>query len=202
MLCLSGNGEEELEFGRKLVLGVETIGEVNSSDSAVRMNLNSQRLDVVCAVSASSEVRQVELNLVPSLVQSHGHCADEGLHSCRRLVIRCAESPADVLVVEDLDLEGEVFLEVLDDHDEERQLDAEGLVGISRAGDVVRGDIGSHDFEDTRLDVGVSDTLDVAIADALVPNLKGLGTNRVQDGQEARLEGVFKHLYSSVIEII
>ena len=37
---------------------------------------------------------------------------------------------------------------VLDDHDEEGELDAEGLVSISGAGDVVGGDISTHDFED------------------------------------------------------
>ena len=40
-LSLAGDGQEELEFGRKLVLGVEAIGEVNSSDSAISMNLNA-----------------------------------------------------------------------------------------------------------------------------------------------------------------
>ena len=36
---------------------------------------------------------------------------------------------------------------VLDDHDQERKLDGEGLLGINWAGNVVGGDIGSHDFE-------------------------------------------------------
>ena len=137
MLCLASDWEEELELRRKLVLSVETIREVDSSDSAVGVNLDAQRLNVVRAVGASREIGQVELNLIPAFVQSHGHRANEGLHSGCRLVVRCAESSADVLVVKDLNLEGEVLLQVLDDHDEERQLDAEGLVGVGRAGDVV-----------------------------------------------------------------
>ena len=36
---------------------------------------------------------------------------------------------------------------ILDDHDEERQLDAEGLVGVGWASDEVGRDVGSHDFK-------------------------------------------------------
>lgn len=64
----------------------------------------------------------------------------------------------------DLDFKGKVLLHVLDDHDEEGQLDAQRLLGICRAGDVCRADIGAHDFNDQRLDIGVGDALDVAIA--------------------------------------
>ena len=40
-------------------------------------------LDVVGTVGTTSEIGQVELNLVPALVQSHGHGTDEGLHTGR-----------------------------------------------------------------------------------------------------------------------
>ena len=40
-----------------------------------------ERLDVVGTVGATSEIGQVELNLVPALVQPHGHGTDEGLHT-------------------------------------------------------------------------------------------------------------------------
>ena len=46
------------------------------------------------------------------------------------LVVARAEPPPHVLVVQHLDLEGEVLLHVLDDHDEVGQLDAERLLGI------------------------------------------------------------------------
>ena len=111
------------------------------------MDLDSEGLDVVGSVSSASEVTQVELDLVPALVQSHWHRADEGLHSGGALVVGGPEATTDVLVVEDLDFEGEVLLEVLDDHDEEGQLDAESLVRVGRAGDVVSGDVGAHDFK-------------------------------------------------------
>ena len=80
-LWLTGNWQEELEFWGELVLGVESIGEIDSSDSAVSMNLNSEGFYVVGTVGPSGEIRQVELNLVPPFIKSHGHCAYEGLDS-------------------------------------------------------------------------------------------------------------------------
>ena len=46
---------------------------------AVVVDLHPQSLDVVCAVGSPSKVGQVELNLIPAIVQSHRHCADKGL---------------------------------------------------------------------------------------------------------------------------
>ena len=40
---LAGNGQEKLELGRKLVFGVEAVREVDSSDTAVSVDLNSER---------------------------------------------------------------------------------------------------------------------------------------------------------------
>jgi hypothetical protein len=76
------------------------------------VNLNAESLDVVGAVRATSEVGQVELDLVPALVQAHRHRADEGLHTGSRLVVRGAESASNVLIVQDLHLESEVLLEL------------------------------------------------------------------------------------------
>ena len=80
-MWLTSNRQEEFEFWRQLIFGVEPVGEVDSSDSAVRMDLHPQRLYVVGTVSSSCEIRQVELNLVPPFIKSHGHCAYEGLDS-------------------------------------------------------------------------------------------------------------------------
>jgi hypothetical protein len=74
------------------------------------VDLHSQGLDVVGTVGSAGEVTQVELNLVPSLVESHRHGTDEGLHSGRALVVRRAETTSNVLVVQYLYFEGEVFL--------------------------------------------------------------------------------------------
>jgi hypothetical protein len=68
------------------------------------VNLDAEGLNVVGAVGAAGEVREVELNLVPALVQPHGHGADKGLDARRTLVVARAEATAHVLVVKDLDL--------------------------------------------------------------------------------------------------
>lgn len=64
------------------------------------------------------------------------------------LVVARAEAPSHVLVIKHLHFEAEVLLQVLDQHHKKRQLDAERLGGISRAGDVGRADIGAHDLQD------------------------------------------------------
>ena len=182
ILSLSLDRKEKLELGWKLLLGVKPIGEVYAADTAIGMNLNSQRLNIVGSVCTAREIGEIELNLVPSLIKPHGHGAYKWLHSRGGLVVRCPEAPAHILVIEHLHLKGEVLLEVLDDHDEERKLDAKCLLAIGGAGDVVRADIGSHDFQNTTLDIGIGDALDVSIAYLLVPDLQGLCANGVKDG--------------------
>lgn len=140
------------------------------------MDLDSERFDVVGSVSSSGEVREVELDLIPALVQSHGHGTDEGLDSGSGLVVGGSESSPDALVVQNLHFEGEVLLQVFDDHDQERQLDGQGLLWVEGSVDVVGGHVGSHDLEDRRLDVWVGDSLDVTVSHLLVPNLEGLGS--------------------------
>lgn len=138
------------------------------------MDLYAECLDVVCSVRSPGEVAQIELDLVPAFIQSHWHGANERFHSCCGLVVGCAEPSPDVLVIEHLHFECEVLFEVLDDHDEEWQFDAESFVCVCGARYVVGRDIGAHDFKHAALDVGVGDSLDVAIAHTLVPDLKGL----------------------------
>ena len=71
-----------------------------------------KRFNVVSTVGSSGEVRQVELNLIPPLVESHGHRANEWLHSGGALVIRCSESSSHILVIEHLHFKSEVFLQL------------------------------------------------------------------------------------------
>jgi len=148
------------------------------------VDLHTESLNVICAIGSSSKVRQIELDLIPSLVQTHRHGTNERLHASGRLVVGRAEAAADVLVVQDLDLEGEVLLQVLDDHHQERELDTEGLLRVGRAGDEVGGHVGAHDLQDGGLNVVIGQSLDVTIADLLVPDLQRLGTDRVEDRQE------------------
>ena len=76
------------------------------------MDLHSQRLNVVRTISSSCEVREVELDLVPSFVESHRHGTNERLYSSSRLIVRSPEASSDVFVVEDLHLESEVLFEL------------------------------------------------------------------------------------------
>merc|ERR1712139_96432 len=87
------NRKEQLEFRRQFLLGVEAVREVYPADSAIGMYLHTQRLDVVRAISTARKVRQIELDLVPPLVQTHRHCADKRLHARRALVIRSTKPP-------------------------------------------------------------------------------------------------------------
>ena len=63
---------------------------------------------------------------------------------------------------------------VLDDHDQERKLDRKGLLSIYWASDVVSGDVCAHDFENGRLNIRISNSLDVTVSHVLTPDLKGL----------------------------
>lgn len=83
------------------------------------MDLHSEGLDVVGAVRPPSEVRQVELNLVPAVVQPHGHGTDEGLDPGGALVVTCPKPPAHVLVIQDLYFKSKIFLQIFNYHDKE-----------------------------------------------------------------------------------
>ena len=61
---LAGNGEEEFELGRQLVFGVESVGEVDSSDTAVGVDLNSRKTNV--QVNYLSELRSYTLKIKAS----------------------------------------------------------------------------------------------------------------------------------------
>lgn len=48
--------QEQFELGGQFVFGVESVREVNAADSAIGMDLNAERFNVVCSVGASCEV--------------------------------------------------------------------------------------------------------------------------------------------------
>jgi len=50
------DGKEKLELLRKLIFRVQTVREVNPPYSTVRVNLDAECLDVICAVSAPGKV--------------------------------------------------------------------------------------------------------------------------------------------------
>jgi len=128
------NGQEQLELSRQLVFGIKAVREVDSgeicrqmsrtpyllkrltiipSDPAVGMNLDAKSLNVVRAVGTTGEVGKVKLNLVPALVEPHRHGADERLHTSGRLIVGCSEASTNVLVIKNLNFEGEIFLQLI-----------------------------------------------------------------------------------------
>jgi hypothetical protein len=68
-----------------------------------------------------------------------------------------------ILVVQHCDLKREVLLEVLHHHDEKGQLDAENDLGVRRARNERRRHVRAADLEHGRLNVRVSQALDMAI---------------------------------------
>lgn len=71
-----------------------------------------ERFDVVSTICSSCKIREIELNLVPALIQSHWHSTNKWLHSSSALIVRGSEPSSHILVIEDLDFEGEVFLQL------------------------------------------------------------------------------------------
>ena len=57
------DGKEEFELRRELLLGVQTVGEVDPANAAVGVDLHPQGLDVICPVCATGEVAEVELDV-------------------------------------------------------------------------------------------------------------------------------------------
>lgn len=83
------------------------------------MNLDPECLDVTGSVGSAGEIGEVELDLVPTLVQTHRHRANKWFHSrCAlyiisiNLVVGCPESTFYVFVVQNLNFESKVLLQL------------------------------------------------------------------------------------------
>jgi hypothetical protein len=70
----AGDGEEELEFWGEFVLGVEAVGEVNSANAAVSVDLHSKEGVSYWFKNGSANARRVNLpeglNVVGSISTS------------------------------------------------------------------------------------------------------------------------------------
>lgn len=106
------NGQKQLKLGRQLLLTIESIWKVYSSDPAVSVYSHSKGLNVIWSIGSPCEIGKVELNLVPAFIQPHGHCAYKRFHSCCWLIIWSSESTPHILVVQDLYFEGEIFFKL------------------------------------------------------------------------------------------
>lgn len=56
---------------------------------------------------------------------------------------------------------------IFDDHNQKRQFNAKSLLWVSRALNECGADIGTHNFKNGRLNIRISDTLDVAISNCM-----------------------------------
>ena len=52
----AGNWQEKLELWWKLVFGIESVREVDSANTAVSVNLNTECLNVIGSVSSACEI--------------------------------------------------------------------------------------------------------------------------------------------------
>lgn len=86
----------------ELLFGVKSFSEIDSSQSAVGVDLNPQSLDISSTIGSSTEIGEIELDLVPSIVHSHRHCTYERLYPCAGLEIRSSESPFNSFVIQNL----------------------------------------------------------------------------------------------------
>ena len=109
------------------------------------------------------------------------------------MVVGSSKTTPNVFVVQNLDFKSEIFLHVLDNHDQVGQLDSQSFARVGRASDVGGAHIGPDYLEDEALDIRIRDPLDVAVADLLVPDLQGFAPYAVQDGQKTALKCVLKH---------
>lgn len=162
--------------------GNAPVREIDSSNATIGVNLNTDSLHIVCSVRPASKVRQIELNLVPPFVQTHWHGTNEWLDSRRGLIIRRTKSSLHSFVIQNLYLECEILIEILDNHYEKWEFDAQCLLGLCGTNDIVCRNIGAHDLEHRALNVLVCNSIDVSILHFGIPNLKRLRPYGVQNG--------------------
>lgn len=149
----------------------------HTSDIPYALLVKSDRLNWIWFQPSSSLIGMVQMKgftlVVDCKVASYtlstwwlSKIAITGL-GCPDLIVGSPESPPDILIIKNLYLKAEVLLQILDDHDQKWQLDAQGLGGVSWTGDVGRADVATHDLQDARLDVAVGNALDVPISDCM-----------------------------------
>ena len=145
------------------------------------MNGKSEGLNIVTPIGSSGKIRKVKLDLIPSLVEFHWHCAYEGLNFGIWLVVWGSKSSFYSLIIEDLDFKAELFFEIFDDHDQKGKFYSEGFVRVYWGCYVGGADISSNNFQNWWIDIIVGYSLHIPILDLLLPDLKRFGSNGVKD---------------------
>lgn len=111
--------KKELELRRKLFFRIQTIREIYAANTAVCMDLNSECFYIISTISTSGEVREIELDLIPSFIEPHGHCTNERFDTRRWLVVWRAKTASHALIIQHLNFKREILFQVLDNHYEE-----------------------------------------------------------------------------------
>lgn len=106
------NPHEQFVVGWDHLLGLPRVVEVHPGDPAIRVYFEADALDEVGSERLLAVLLQIEHDFVPALVEFERHRAFEGFDAGDGLVVAGDEGSADVLVVEDGDLEAEVLLEL------------------------------------------------------------------------------------------
>lgn len=120
--------EVEVKLCWDLTVRLHFVWEVNSPYSTVRMDLREKqyrnwsnenrlkltstlnthadlytcRLNVIGSIGPLGDVCHVYLNLVPAIIQFHGHGADKWLHSCCCLIVTRPKSPTNIFFIQHL----------------------------------------------------------------------------------------------------
>jgi len=157
------------------------------------MNLNPGSLHIASSIGPASKVAKVDLNLIPSIIQTQRHGAVEGPDASTALKVAGAEPPPKVFIIQDLHLEGKVALEILDHEDKEWKSDSKTGVRANRTVDVGGAHVVPDDFKGHRTNAGIRNTLDVAVHHFGAPDAQRLVPNGVENGEEASLVGISEH---------
>lgn len=179
----------------ELVFCVQSVSEVHPTDTAVGVDLNSKRFYIGRPVGSFGEIGEVELNLVPSLVQPHWHRADKWLYSGVGLIITGSKPPFHTFVVQNLNFKCEILLHVFNYHDKIRELDSQRFLWVCWASNIGSADIGPNYFQHQRLYVVVCYSFDVTISHLFVPYLKRFASDAVENRQQAGLKSILEHFY-------
>ena len=65
----------QFKFRWEFLFGVQAIREIYPPKAAICMDLNTQSLNIVGAIGPPGIISQIQLNLIPTLVQSQWHSA-------------------------------------------------------------------------------------------------------------------------------
>lgn len=100
---------------------------------------------------------------------------------------------ADVCVVQELDLEGEMSFQIFNDHHHVWKFNGKRFVRTRRTRDVGGVDVDPRDLQHRWVKVVVCDSRNVTIFYLCVPKFKWFAAHVVKDGHKSSLDGFLEH---------